>query len=114
MSKLMAYKGYNAAVEFDGDDEIFFGRILGIRDRVSFHADNVEELKLAFREAVEDYAETCRKIGKPPEKPFSGNLMLRVDPAVHSKAALAAESTGKSLNQWGEEVLKKAAEDQLA
>ena len=45
---------------------------------------------------------------------FSGNIMLRVDPAVHAKAALAAESTSKSLNQWGEEVLKKAAEKQLA
>lgn len=36
--------------------------------------------------------------------------MLRVDPAVHYKAALAAEIAGKSLNQWCEEVLRTAAE----
>jgi predicted HicB family RNase H-like nuclease len=36
--------------------------------------------------------------------------MLRVDPEVHSRAAIAAELAGKSLNQWGEEVLAKAAE----
>ncbi len=35
--------------------------------------------------------------------------MLRIDPAVHSKAALAAELAGKSLNQWSEEALDKAA-----
>jgi predicted HicB family RNase H-like nuclease len=39
--------------------------------------------------------------------------MLRVDPAVHSKVALAAEVAGKSLNQWGEEVLREAAEKQI-
>jgi predicted HicB family RNase H-like nuclease len=35
--------------------------------------------------------------------------MFRVDPEVHRKAALAAELSGKSLNQWAEEVLKVAA-----
>lgn len=114
MTKMMSHKGYNALIEFDSEDEIFVGRLLGINDIVGFHADTVAELKAAFVEAVDDYIETCRKIGKLPEKPFSGNIMLRVDPAVHAKAALAAESTSKSLNQWGEEVLKKAAEKQLA
>jgi predicted HicB family RNase H-like nuclease len=114
MSRLLRYGDYNASVEFDGEDEIFVGRILGIDDFVSFHAESVEALKAAFREAVDDYRETCRRVGKAPEKSFSGNLMLRVDPAVHSKAALAAESAGKSLNQWGEEALRRAAEEQIS
>lgn len=107
--KAMTYKGYSARVEFDSDDEIFVGHIAGIEDIVGFHADTVADLKAAFRDSVEDYIETCAKIGKAPQKPYSGNLMLRVDPAVHSKAALAAELAGKSLNQWSEEVLAKAA-----
>jgi lipoate-protein ligase A len=36
---------------------------------------------------------------------YSGRLMLRVDPKVHSRVAIAAEMAGKSLNQWSEEVL---------
>ena len=36
--------------------------------------------------------------------------MLRVDPLVHARAATAAEISGKSLNQWGEEILARAAE----
>jgi predicted HicB family RNase H-like nuclease len=63
----------------------------------------------AFRDAVDDYIETCAKIGKPPERPFSGKLMLRVDPAVHAKSVEAAELAGKSLNQWTEEVLRRAS-----
>lgn len=114
MSKLMTYKGYSAAIEYDAGGEVFFGRLLGIRDRISFHADNVEQLKLAFQESVDDYVETCRKIGRTPQKPFSGNVMLRVDPVLHSKVARAAEVAGLSLNQWGEAALRKAAEDQLA
>ena len=35
--------------------------------------------------------------------------MFRVNPEVHRRAALAAELAGKSLNQWAEEVLERAA-----
>ena len=65
----MKYGGYVAKIEYDDDDEIFFGRLAGIRDIISFHADNVADLKAAFREAVDDYIEMCVKIGKPPQKP---------------------------------------------
>ena len=109
MSNTMSYCGYVARVEYDDEDKIFFGKLACIRDGVGFHSDTVAGLEAAFREAVDDYVETCAKIGKSPEKPYSGNLMLRVDPAVHAQAARAAELAGKSLNQWGEEVLSAAA-----
>jgi len=48
-------------------------------------------------------------VGKDPQKAYSGKMMFRVDPEVHHKAALAAELAGKSLNQWAEEALEKAA-----
>lgn len=105
----MSYKGYSARVDYDDEDGIFTGRIAGIRDGVGFHADTVEGLREAFREAVEDYLETCAKIGKEPQRAYSGQMMFRVNPEVHRKAALAAELAGKSLNQWAEEVLGKAA-----
>jgi predicted HicB family RNase H-like nuclease len=108
--KAMSYRGYAARIEFDAEDEIFTGRVAGIRDVIGFHADNVEDLKAAFHEAVDDYLATCETVGKEPQKPYSGNLMLRVGTEVHSRAALAAELSGKSLNQWSEEVLASAAE----
>lgn len=110
MNNVMIYKGYNARVDYDAEDEIFFGRIAGIADGVGFHGQSVAELKTAFHEAVDDYLETCRKIGKPPEKPYSGKMMFRVDPETHRRAAIAAELSGKSLNQWAEDVLAKAAD----
>jgi len=109
MSNTMSYKGYTARIEYDDEDGIFCGRIAGISDGVGFHADTVEDLRAAFHEAVEDYIETCAKVGKDPQKAYSGKMMFRVDPEVHRKAALAAELAGKSLNQWAEEALEKAA-----
>lgn len=109
MSDILTYKGYSAKIEFDAEDRIFFGRLAGINDGVSFHADTVAELIEAFHEAVEDYLETCAKIGKKPERAYSGKLMLRVDPALHARVARAAELSGKSINQWGEEALNRAA-----
>lgn len=109
MKNAMTYKGYTACIEFDDRDNILVGRLLGIHDLISFHADNVAELHAAFEEAVDDYLETCEKIGKSPEKPSSGKLMLRVPPEVHSAALIAAQSSGVSLNQWATKVLKEAA-----
>ena len=73
-----------------------------------WHADSVCGLRQAFHEAVEDYLETT-KIGKEPQKAYSGRVMFRVSPETHRKAARAAELSGKSLNQWAEEVLERAA-----
>lgn len=84
--------------------------VAGIKDGIGFHADTVTKLEAAFREAVDDYIETCAKIGKAPEKPYSGKLMFRVPPEVHARAALAATVSGKSLNQWAKEALSTAAE----
>lgn len=109
----MNYKGYSARIEYDDDDGIFFGRIAGIRDGVGFHADTVKELRAAFREAVDDYIEVCAKIGKSPEKPYSGQLMMRIDPAVHASVAKAAELAGSSVNKWAEARLREAAEEAI-
>jgi predicted HicB family RNase H-like nuclease len=109
MSSILTHKGYSARVEFDDEDGIFFGMIAGLRDGVGFHADNVEGLRAAFREAVDDYLDTCARIGKNPSKAYSGQVMFRITPETHRRAALAAELSGKSLNQWAEEVLGQAA-----
>ena len=109
MTDIMSYKGYNARIQYDAADEVFFGKLAGIEDGVAFHGDNVKDLKAAFIEAVDDYLETCAKVGKTPHKPFNGKVMFRIDPDIHRRASLTAELEGVSLNQWAESVLDKAA-----
>jgi predicted HicB family RNase H-like nuclease len=103
----MTHLGYTARIEFDDRDNLFVGRLLGIQDVIAFHADSVSSLRAAFEEAVEDYLEACTAIGKPPEKPASGKLLLRVPPELHAAALIKAQSVGKSLNQWATEALSR-------
>jgi len=51
----MTYKDYAARVEFDAEDHIFVGHIIGIRDIVSFHGETVSKLENSFQEAVDGY-----------------------------------------------------------
>ena len=109
MSSTMTHKGQTARIEFDDRDNILVGRLVGITDVVSFHAESVAELRAAFEEAVDDYLETCARIGNAPQQPASGKMMLRVAPEVHSAALMAAQAAGVSLNQWAARVLGEAA-----
>ena len=109
MSSTMTHKGQTARIEFDDRDNILVGRLVGITDVVSFHAESVAELRAAFEEAVDVYLETCARIGKAPQQPASGKMMLRVAPEVHSAALMAAQAAGVSLNQWAARVLGEAA-----
>ena len=106
--KTMKYKGYSARIEYSDEDGFFVGHIAGIRDVVGFHGESVKELLMAFEEAVEDYLETCKKVGKRPQKSYSGKLMLRIPAQVHGAVAQAAEASGKSINQWAADMLEKA------
>ena len=105
----MTYKNYTAKIEFSDEDECFIGHLVGINDIIGFHGDSVMALKEAFAEAVEDYLDACARINKDPQKPYSGNLMLRVPPQVHAAVATAAQVQGKSINQWATEILLKGA-----
>ena len=104
----MIYKGYAARIEYSDEDVCFIGHIAGIKDVVGFHADSVKELRTAFIEAVDDYLSTCEKLGRSPQKPYSGKLMLRIPAEVHAHAAMMAEAQGKSLNLWAAVVLMHA------
>lgn len=109
MTETVKFKGYYGSVELSIEDDCLHGRLLGIADIITYEGNTVHEIKAAFKEAVDDYLQLCKEIGKSPEKPYSGKVMFRIDPAVHAKAALAAQLKGVSLNQWAEDVMEKAA-----
>ena len=104
----MTHKGYTARVEYDERDDIFVGRVLGLRTIISFHGATVGQLRKEFGTAVDDYVADCKAQGVRPEKPASGKILLRLPPEVHGAALVAAQASGKSLNQWATEILQVA------
>jgi predicted HicB family RNase H-like nuclease len=65
--------------------------------------------RVAFTEQLEFYFEVCKKRGKKPDRPYSGQFVLRVDPEIHRAIAVAADREDKSLNSWAAETLARAA-----
>ena len=86
-SDMMKYKGYKASISFDEEDKIFVGEVFGIADSLNFHGRSIDELEEAFHDSIENYLEICKKIGKNPQKEFSGTFNVRTTPALHEQAA---------------------------
>ena len=107
------YKGYSGSIEFDDEDMVFHGRVLGIRDIVTFEAESAEELVRAFHDSVDDYLTFCEERGIPPQKPYSGKLALRTTPEIHALLSKAAAHDGKSINQWISDVLAEVAKKRV-
>lgn len=103
------YKGYSGSIEFDDEDMVFHGRVLGLRDIVTFEAGSADELVKAFHDSVDDYLSFCAERGTEPQKPYSGKLALRTTPEIHALLSRAASSDGKSINQWISDTLAEAA-----
>ena len=105
----MTYLGYTAHMDFDTEDRIIVGRVVDIDDIITFHGTSVAEFESAFKTAVDSYIHACQQLGQTADKPASGRLMLRVNPAVHAAAVKASARSGQSLNKWAEKVLGQAA-----
>jgi predicted HicB family RNase H-like nuclease len=110
----MEYKGYTSIINYSSEDECFVGHLAGISDIVGFHGDSVEELRAAFKEAVDFYLESCVKSGHKPNKPYSGRVTLRLPPGLHARLAVQAETNGSSLNNWLVKALDNAAQQNHA
>lgn len=107
-SKLLHYKGYSAKPEYSPEDRIFYGKILGIDDLVDFMSEQAGELENEFHQAVDDYLDFCKEIGKEPQKEYKGTFNVRISPELHRQAAMRAEEEDISLNRFVENALQSA------
>ncbi|TCV88050.1 type II toxin-antitoxin system HicB family antitoxin [Sulfurirhabdus autotrophica] len=105
---MMEYKGYYGVVKYDDEAEIFHGDVLLAKGAVTFQGRSVKEIKQAFQDSVDEYLKFCEESGIEAEKPFSGKLVLRMNPKLHRALAVAARREHKSLNTL---ITDKLAED---
>ena len=59
MGNTIQYKGYVGSVEFSEEDEIIYGKVMGVRSLISYEGENEKELLNDFHNAVDDYLKTC-------------------------------------------------------
>jgi len=111
MTDKMKYKEFIGTVHFSSADEVFFGKIEGINDLITFEGETVNKLKRAFKDAVEDYLELCKVTGKEVFRSFKGSFNIRLNPELHSKLFENATLEGKTLNQYVKEALVDKLQD---
>ena len=107
----LQYKDYLGSIEVDQENGVFFGKVLFINDTITFEGKSYDELIQAFEESVDDYLETCKALGKEPDKRFTGSLNVRIKPNVHRALAVRAANKGVSINHLIAENLEKSFSD---
>ena len=106
MKNTMEYRGYIGNVEFSEEDEVFFGKVIGIRSLISYEGATAKDLIKDFHNAVDDYLALCEAEGKEPEKAYKGSFNIRISPELHKQAIRCAESNQMSLNSFVEKALR--------
>ena len=112
MKNVLKHKEFIGSVEFSAADELFFGKITGIDDLVSFEGESVKELKTAFVEAVENYIELCKSQNKDPFKSYKGTLNVRIGPELHKQAAEQATLQGITLNKYIQKAIAREVNEE--
>ena len=110
MKDILKHKNFIGSVHFNAEDEIFYGRIEGINDLVTYEGESVKELKSSFKEAVDDYITICKDNNKPVHKSYKGSFNVRISPSLHRKAVEKAQSLNIPLNK----LVQKAIENEVS
>jgi predicted HicB family RNase H-like nuclease len=85
------------------------GEFLGLSGGADFYASSVDGLLVEGRQSLQVYLDMCREKNIEPFRAFSGKFNVRLDPALHEVAVVAAAAESKSLNDWVSDAIETAA-----
>jgi predicted HicB family RNase H-like nuclease len=100
MKATLQYKGYLGSAEVDVEGGVLHGKLLYIRDTVTYSSATVEDLRVQFEKAVDDYLRLCAELGDQPNQPLKGSFNVRVGPERHRRIALAIQKKALGLNEF--------------
>lgn len=107
MTELLRYKGFLGSIEVSLEGKCLYGKLQFIDDLVTYEAESIDQLQAEFKSAVEDYLDTCKKIGRDPLKPYTGTFNVRIGSELHQKVAQEATLKGTSINDFVKKALKE-------
>ncbi len=108
-NKILEYKGYFGNVEYDLENKILYGQLLGIKGAYIYEGKTLEELEEDFKDFVNDYILSFEQKGEKAPKPNLGTFNIRIGTELHFKASDKAKKRGQSLNNF----VRQAIEHEL-
>jgi predicted HicB family RNase H-like nuclease len=107
---VLTYRGFTGSVHFSAEDDVFFGKVEGINDLITFEGGSVSELKSAFRYVIDEHMKDCENENIPAEKSYKGSFNLRLTPDLHRRAVIMAKSQGSTLNAFVKDSIERRLE----
>ena len=107
----MKYKGYESVIRYSDEDETFVGEVINTRDILIFEGNSVSEVETSFHAVVNEYIDDCIAESKEPDKPFSGQFIMRIKPELHRELFAKAKKAGLSLNAFISKKLSDAVSE---
>ena len=104
--KNLEHKGYTGTIEYSKEDELLYGRVLGIKSLLSYEGLTGTELEFDFKSVIDEYLKDCKESNVKPEKPFKGSFNVRIPSELHRDAALKAMELNTSLNGFVSESIR--------
>ena len=108
MKDVLNYKEFIGSVHFSADDKVFYGKVEGINDLITFEGETVNELTDAFHYVVDEHIKDCELNNTAPEKSYKGSFNVRLTPDLHRRIAVSAKIHGESINKFVSDVLNKS------
>ena len=100
------YKGYIGSIEADIQEKFLYGKLLFIKDLITYEAKTVANLEKEFQTSVDEYLHSCKQLKREPLKPFKGSLNVRIGAELHKEAALQAAMAEMTLNEFIKNAIK--------
>jgi len=107
MKDRIRYKGFIGSVHYASEDRVFYGKVEGVKDLITFEGSTVNELEESFEYMVDEHIKDCTRNNISLEKSYKGNLNIRLSPEIHKKASYKAALRGVSLNQFINDAIKE-------
>ena len=69
--KHLTYKNYTGSIEYSREDNLLYGKVLGIKGLISYEGKTKEDLDANFKTTIEEYLEGCKEAEVELEKPIN-------------------------------------------
>ena len=77
------YKDYYGTINVSEEDNILYGKVIGIKGLLSYEGETVEELKQDFQEVVDEYIADCKKNNIKPQISYKGTFNVSITPDLN-------------------------------
>lgn len=109
MNNTLQYKGFIAKLTINDDEDMMYGEVIGTRTVLTCAGRSIAEIKRSFRSVVNEYLAFCAEQGIEPEKEWKGKLTFRPrSDDMRIMMQRKAIETGKSVNEWLNQVVERA------